>query len=389
MSKITTTVIASGLDNPRNLTFGPDGALYVTEAGAGGDGVAVPAPEIGTVFNYGETGAITRIQDGEQERILTELPSLALEDGSQAFGPQGIGFDENGDLYFTVGFSTSSEVREENLGPTGSKLGRLYKYNLETGEQEKLADFVDYEGLNNSDGGSDLVSNPYDLLIQEDDLLVLDAGANVLLNVDKETGNNISLNTIFGPRNVNGAPMQSVPTDLEIGPDGAYYVSEFTGVPYPEDEASIYRFEPGERPEVYADGFSNISDIAFGNDGSLYVLEFDSNSLSSEGESGGLIKLSPDGTRTTLIDDLLDPSGLLVGDDGAIYVSNNGDFANEGEIIKIEEHLSEEPLSFGSSDSLMENDGYNNSSMFADGDSFIFNTDDFFICWKSTAHDLA
>ena len=29
-------VIASGLDNPRKLAFGPDGALYVAEAGRGG-----------------------------------------------------------------------------------------------------------------------------------------------------------------------------------------------------------------------------------------------------------------------------------------------------------------------------------------------------------------
>ena len=31
-----TTVVMSGLDNPRGLTFGPNDALYVAEAGRGG-----------------------------------------------------------------------------------------------------------------------------------------------------------------------------------------------------------------------------------------------------------------------------------------------------------------------------------------------------------------
>src|SRR5256885_15945624 len=43
------TVVASGLDGPRGLKFGPDGALYVAEAGRGGPNassgcVQVPSP---------------------------------------------------------------------------------------------------------------------------------------------------------------------------------------------------------------------------------------------------------------------------------------------------------------------------------------------------------
>ena len=32
---LTITPVASGLDNPRGLAFGPNGALYVAEAGVG------------------------------------------------------------------------------------------------------------------------------------------------------------------------------------------------------------------------------------------------------------------------------------------------------------------------------------------------------------------
>jgi hypothetical protein len=43
-------VIASGLDNPRGLAFGTDGALYVAEAGRGGTSTLC-APDAGTGAN--------------------------------------------------------------------------------------------------------------------------------------------------------------------------------------------------------------------------------------------------------------------------------------------------------------------------------------------------
>ena len=36
--------VMTGLDNPRGLAWGPEGALYVAEAGKGGPGVCVPTP---------------------------------------------------------------------------------------------------------------------------------------------------------------------------------------------------------------------------------------------------------------------------------------------------------------------------------------------------------
>ena len=57
-----TRIVMSGLDNPRGLAFGPQGALYVAEAGRGGPGPCIVlrgAPQC-----YGPTGAVSRLWHG-------------------------------------------------------------------------------------------------------------------------------------------------------------------------------------------------------------------------------------------------------------------------------------------------------------------------------------
>ena len=67
-------VVMSGLDNPRGLGIGPEGALYVAEAGRGGPGpCGVNSP--GETRCFGPTGAVSRLWRGDQERIATGLPS--------------------------------------------------------------------------------------------------------------------------------------------------------------------------------------------------------------------------------------------------------------------------------------------------------------------------
>ena len=54
------TVVMTGLDNPRGLAFGENGALYVAEAGRGGDGPC--AVLRGQTVCAGRTGAVTRLR---------------------------------------------------------------------------------------------------------------------------------------------------------------------------------------------------------------------------------------------------------------------------------------------------------------------------------------
>ena len=144
-----------------------------------------------------------------------------------------------------------------------------------------------------------LDTDPQSIASYEDGILVADAGGNSLLSVDGS--GTVSLVAVFPPA------MQEFPAEMlaamgpppdadgemapegeamaegeemapegdemaesdEMPADGAYYVGQLTGFPFPVGGASVYRVAPGGEPEVYASGFTNIIDIGFGPDETL------------------------------------------------------------------------------------------------------------------------
>jgi hypothetical protein len=335
-------VLASGLDSPRKLSFGPDGALYVAEAGRGGTGASIPSPtQPGAFVFYGATGAITRIQNGVAERVVTGLPSLVLPDGSDAAGVNDIEFDAYGNAYAIVGLASDPANRDNILQiPDFSQLIAID--NFDGGASwTRLSDFGAYEQNNNPDG-QNVDTNLYDLLITDNTAYVIDAGANALLS-QRAFGGEPSLETVFPARTttdpLTGEALvrQSVPTSVTVGPDGALYVGELTGFPFQAETAQVYRINAEGQPEVYAGGFTNITDLAFDKSGGLYVLEYDADGILNGSDAGALIYVSPDGkTRTTLADDeLINPTGLEIGSDGDIYISNKGFIAGQGEVLRL------------------------------------------------------
>src|SRR3954471_23426493 len=123
-------VVTGGLANPRGLTVGPDGALYVAEAGRGGSGRCLSSPEGGGDACYGATGAITRVdvKTGRKQKVVSKLPSLAVQGdtaGADASGPHDVSFSGNV-AYFTVGFGGDPRARAR-LGSAGRRFAGLYR----------------------------------------------------------------------------------------------------------------------------------------------------------------------------------------------------------------------------------------------------------------------
>jgi hypothetical protein len=332
-------VVASGLDNPRGLAVSPWGTVYVAEAGRGGSGPCI-AGEDGTTC-VGASGAVTQIRHGEQTRVLEGLPSHAPQPaGDGALGPSDISARRWGGAYLTVGLGADPAVRAQ-LGELGPGFGALYKVSS-FGHVHAIADISAYEAAANPDGGA-IDSNPNSVTSKRGRVFVVDAGGNSLLRVRRS--GEISTVAVFPDRLITPPPgmglpdpfpMQAVPTNVVVGPDGALYVSQLTGFPFPVGAANIYRVVPGSAPEVYASGLTNVTDLAFDGDGNLYVVEFAANGLGSGDPSGALIKIRPNGSRETVLSEgLVNPYGVAIGPHGDIYLSNHGQSAGIGEVLRL------------------------------------------------------
>jgi hypothetical protein len=396
----TLTTIVDGISNARGASFGPDGTLYVGEPGIGGNGNCQPSPS--TLFQplcEGNTGSVVKITpDGRQERIFQNFQSLAEQpSGNQGAGPQELNFDSSGNAYLLTGFAgypgnrdletnllgQNYEIPPEQLAtfPPSSpdevlntpNLAKLLQVDLETEELTEIFDFGEYEIINNPDG-ADVVTNPYDFVVSDNTAYVVDGGGNTAYKVSLD-GSGVEAiplpkklinNPVFPPlppgaeippglveippeglpTEPGGLPtqalVQSVPTGGTVGPDGAFYVGEYLGFPYPAGEARIFRIGEDNQPEVFLEGFSNITDLTFDEDGNLLVLQFsDVPQFAGDLTSlpGSLIQVAPDGTRTTLVaagQGLESADGVVVGPDGEIYVTNRGVGPNRGSVVRVD-----------------------------------------------------
>ena len=305
------STVADGLLAPRGLHPLSDGSLLIAEGG----------------------GRILRLDpDGELQTVADQLPTATstLYGGMYTIGPSGVTY-AGGVYYFVVGEFRDKGFREAYRYEPGGRPERL------TGQ--------DPTGLE----PPNFLTNPYDLAVEPDgSLLVSDSGLNAVLrvNTDGEVTRYADIAPLTG---VASTDLDSVPTGLTRGPDGALYVGILSGHPYPEGAARVYRLEDlnsdgdamdPDETEVFADGLTAVTDVAFDTDGSLLVTEL-SNELTtlddlgyaqSDEYPGRLVRWRGTGEELEVVaDDLFSPTTLAVNVRGEIFVSE--EFA--GRVIRI------------------------------------------------------
>ena len=357
------TTVATGLNNPRGLAFGPNWILYVGEAGLGaGNGAGGVGDGVGLT---GSVGAIKGIATANPtfKRIVTGLASFADPDG--VVGPDGVSPLGNGDIHIIMAESTRGVLADDpNADPAiAAQFGRLLQASP-SGHWRVVADVGDFDYFfteQNKDqpwapAGQFPDANPYAVLSVPGRQYVVDAAANTVDEVGANGAVKIIAyvpNPLF-PATPGGPPVipisDAVPTCVAQGADGFLYVgtlpfgATFARFSDPTNaqghafwaalppQAKVYRFNPN-RPniflteaDVWASGLDPITGCGFGK-GAFYATEFFTQASGFTSGAVVRIAINPDGSagaRTFLgVGVLHEPNGFAAGADWSIYVSNN------------------------------------------------------------------
>ena len=333
------TVFATGFNNPRGLTFGPNGNLYVAEGGLGGTNVEGTCPEgdvQGAAFPYSGSvgdpvngGRISMISpDGTVSTVVSGLPTTKTAPtlGSFVTGVSSIAFIGHRLYALLAGAgcahgnpSAPTSIIRVHRGGTWTQVANLNAFQFANPVLTPDPEDFDPDGT------------WFSMAAADGSLYPMDSNHGELDRVNPRTGQ------VTRVIDISAQVGHVVPTALVQ--HGVWYIANL-GL-FPDDGAtagdeSVYQLTPSGHFRVYATGLEKVLALAM-DGGKLYALEMSTTPGKPTPGNGQIVRVKPGGAPEVVYSGLIFPTGMAIGPDGSFYVTDHGfGFgAGAGRVLKI------------------------------------------------------
>lgn len=310
------TVFAKGLNNPRGLTFGPDGYLYVAEGGAGGTAstVGICDQVIAPVGPYtgGYTSRISKIDaNGNRTTVIDGLPSsqTSPDQGNLVSGVADVAFIGNTLYALTAGSGCSH-------GLAGTTNG-IFRVNT-NGTWAMIADLSAYQKAhpvadpNPDDFEPD--GTWYSMVAVRGELYAVEPNHGELDAVSPD-------GTIRRIADISASQGHIVPSAIAY--HGNFYVGNLNTFPIEEGSSKILKITPSGHIQTVVTDVTTVLGVAFDHAGYMYILEDTTGNPFPTPGTGKVLRVTDSGLEE-IATGLFLPTAMTFGPDGALYVSNVG-----------------------------------------------------------------